>query len=483
MNQFTTQSSIALNEDLDEDLLALCAEANAAKADREVEEQRELSRFTSVSERVAKQTIPISFAFSPLANLRRRKLVRPSVRFFHRPEQEKEVEEEEEEQEEEQDEREQEEDIQNEQQTRFDNDVIPMDLGSDEDVATDTCLHCGGQTEMLEDYSLLCLECGKVEKDSFICGKEEPEEELEEFEPNDVEEDVQEVGGEVGKVEELENDKDDKLQKVDAVEKVQIQTAPLSDNSVFTDESSDNLDQQPIEEDQQPIGIDKEDQQPIDEVDEVEEVEEVEVDEVGLGEMGRIPRKRSRTTPSLRQNEAEVEQEKHKQRELEETVAYLRKKLHKSEKIAEKLAKKVDGMTEDFVRKNPQLNHLYTDKVQLMMGGIPCEQTDQLMRNGSYSAALMNAWVHNKWNLPQDIQVKMFTVNGTIIAPSKCIGTGRETKPGDVPGKIKKTENWVFIDVRAFPEVRYVFKSKSAMEKLSSKSGRIGKWDKIVSTK
>jgi hypothetical protein len=174
--------------------------------------------------------------------------------------------------------------------------------------------------------------------------------------------------------------------------------------------------------------------------------------------------------------------------ELEEE----RKKALAERKKAKKAAADMKALNDEYLLLKPSIDKVYKDKVQVMISGLTEAQSEILLKDGRPTSFILSAWLREKWNIPEvDLQVKMFTDGGCYIAPSFNIGTGRKVKGNEIDTKLQSVQKWVFVDIRSFPNVTYVFKSQASIINLLTQNadykttGRVpaGGFNKIIAVK
>jgi len=152
----------------------------------------------------------------------------------------------------------------------------------------------------------------------------------------------------------------------------------------------------------------------------------------------------------------------------------------------ERLTRGVKDLTDEYVKHIPKKNVVYKDVLNGSMNGVSANQLNDMMTDGRYAFAFINQYIRNKWSgITRSLQVKMFTHHGVKINPSNNIGTGRKINDKESKKKINEIKTWSFVDVTAYPEIRYVFKSnKDVMELYRNRSnkGNVTFFDTIVNT-
>lgn len=146
------------------------------------------------------------------------------------------------------------------------------------------------------------------------------------------------------------------------------------------------------------------------------------------------------------------------------------------------LEKKIKMYEDEYIAKIPTMNHVYKDRMFLGMGGLQQKDTNTLMRDGRISSHFMKQWIHGRWSINDNLQVKTFTSYGTNLSPSKNIGCSRSLSSSDSKNHINENESWVFVDVCNFPRIRYVFKTNKDVLAIFAKhtSGKVKNFENIV---
>lgn len=123
------------------------------------------------------------------------------------------------------------------------------------------------------------------------------------------------------------------------------------------------------------------------------------------------------------------------------------------------MCNKYESLYNEYVLKQPRFDVVYEQNIEMMMAGDV--DVNEVMKDGRVCAFLMLEFMKKRWNVGDNLQVKMFTRNGTIISPSKNIGCKRELNPLDTKQFVEEHGVWVFVNNQTFPCIRYVFKSSS----------------------
>lgn len=144
------------------------------------------------------------------------------------------------------------------------------------------------------------------------------------------------------------------------------------------------------------------------------------------------------------------------------------------------------AIRDELVHKIPIVNKCYKGVVHINIDYMNQRKVNNLFKDGRPSSFIISFWLEEKWNLQEkDVIVKMFTYHGTKISPSKNIGCGRRYNSKDTVSQIDDSELWVFVDVRYFPKIEYIFKTKDDVKLLfnNSNNGNINYFVDIVNTK
>jgi hypothetical protein len=139
----------------------------------------------------------------------------------------------------------------------------------------------------------------------------------------------------------------------------------------------------------------------------------------------------------------------------------------------------------EHVLRIPIIDKVYTSVTDIMMSGMTVAETTASAKDGRVSAILLTQWIKTTWNVHGTLQIKVFTKNGVIIAPSKNIGTGRSIKNNEIIQKIHDHQTWCFIDTREFPNIRYVFKTNTSVLRIYrdiSHNGTVTDFNAIITT-
>ena len=106
------------------------------------------------------------------------------------------------------------------------------------------------------------------------------------------------------------------------------------------------------------------------------------------------------------------------------------------------------------------------------------------MKDARNAANYLKEWVKVKWNISETIhlQVKMFTTYGTTICPSKNVGCRRQYDKFEAQEFIDDIDQWVFFDIRNFPNVQYIFKSNVDIDAIHEETtnGKIYNFEKLL---
>jgi len=167
---------------------------------------------------------------------------------------------------------------------------------------------------------------------------------------------------------------------------------------------------------------------------------------------------------------------------IEEQAAKFGKKVRKA-------VMEIEALKREYVHRKPVTNKVYKGVMEHTIAGLTQAQTCEVLKDGRPSSFIITAWIKNRWDIAESLQVRMFSDRGCYIAPSFNIGTKRKVVASEVDTKLQSIEKWAFVDIRNYPVITYVFKSADSIIRLSEqnpdykKTGRIpaSAWNKIES--
>lgn len=146
--------------------------------------------------------------------------------------------------------------------------------------------------------------------------------------------------------------------------------------------------------------------------------------------------------------------------ERNDQIEVLTKKIESLERQLDLINTNNISLTNEYVKKIPILDKLYSEYIGFSFSGLTNEETATLLQDGRSAAFLIKKMLQKKWkgNDWKKTQIKMFTDYGTTLPPSRHIGTKRKINNQETIDHIEHNDLWVFVNITKFPNIKYIFK-------------------------